>query len=239
MLLGPSVFNIMSKELMDISKYLRQIALLIILTRAGLKLNLKALKKVGVPALLLSFIPASCEIIGIVIFGPIFLKISYLEAALLGSVLAAVSPAIIVPRMIKIKDESYGNKNNITDMVLLGASIDDIFVIVLFYSIKGLLVANRFDSQVIINIPLGIFFGALIGLIIGYILSVTFKKLKSPTVFKVLITLGLSFLLIFAEDAIKHIISYSSLISIIVLGVVILFKNPEDAEKIQKGYTNL
>ena len=132
-LIGPSVFNIVDDTLINISSYLRQIALVIILTRSGLSLDINNLKKIGRPAILMCFIPATFEIIGITIFAPLFLSISYLEALLLGSVLAAVSPAIVVPRMIKLMDEGY-NKNNVPELVMAGASCDDIFVIVLFYS---------------------------------------------------------------------------------------------------------
>lgn len=137
-ILGPSVLNFISPTLMNISPYLRQMALVIILTRASLSLDLKALKRIGISVILLSFIPATFELIGVVIFAPMFLKINYFEAMLLGSVLAAVSPAIIVPRMIKIMDEKYGLKHSIPQMVLAGSSIDDIYVIILFYSFKQL-----------------------------------------------------------------------------------------------------
>ena len=127
--LGPSLFNLVDSNLLRISSYLRQIALVIILTRSGLSLDLKTLKQIGRPAVLLCFVPACLEMIGVVIFAPIFLHISYVEALLLGSVLAAVSPAIVVPRMIKLKEEGYGQ--SVPELVMAGASCDDIFVIVL------------------------------------------------------------------------------------------------------------
>ncbi len=146
-LIGPSLLNIVDENLLSISSYLRQIALVIILTRSGLSLDLSTLKKIGRPAFLMCFVPASFEILGITIFGPILLKISYLEAMLLGSVLAAVSPAIVAPRMINLINEGYGKKHHVPELILAGSSCDDIFVIVLFYSFKSLVISNSFDSK--------------------------------------------------------------------------------------------
>ena len=135
-LIGPSLLNIVDDTLLSISPYLRQIALVIILTRSGLSLDINNLKKIGRPAILMCFVPACFEIIGILIFAPIFLKISYFESLLLGSVLAAVSPAIVVPRMIKLIEEGYGKNHCVPELIMAGSSCDDIFVIVLFYSFK-------------------------------------------------------------------------------------------------------
>ena len=177
-LLGPSVFNIIDKSLIDISSYLRQIALIIILTRSGLNLDINNFKKMGRSALLLSFLPATFEIIGITIFGPLLLNINVFEAMLLGSVLAAVSPAIVVPRMIKLKEEGYGNNKAIPEMIMAGASMDDIFVIVLFYSFKGLVSTNEFNAVSLLSIPLSIILGLSLGLIVGFVISFIFKKIN-------------------------------------------------------------
>ncbi|WP_406617087.1 cation:proton antiporter [Mycoplasmopsis adleri] len=238
-ILGPSVLNFISPTLMNISPYLRQMALVIILTRANLSLDLKALKRIGISVILLSFIPATFELIGVVIFAPMFLKINYFEAMLLGSVLAAVSPAIIVPRMIKIMDEKYGLKHSIPQMVLAGSSIDDIYVIILFYSFKQLVAINTFEAGVLLNIPTSLILGVVAGIITGLIIYLVFKYLKMATVIKVLIVFGISLGLIELEGYIKKYIAFSALISIIVLGITLFKKDQYQAEQLQKGYSKM
>ena len=238
-LIGPSVLNIVDESLLNISSYLRQIALIIILTRSGLSLDINNLKKIGRPAILMCFLPACFEIIGILIFGPLLLDISYLEALLLGSVLAAVSPAIIVPRMIKLMNEGYGKEHNVTELVLAGASCDDIFVIVLFYSFKGLVANNVFDSWNILQIPVSIVAGILLGLIIGLLMSLIIKKLKLNNVVNVILLLGLSFGMVALEEILKPYFSISALLGIIVVGLILLFTNKEEAKQIQKSYNSL
>ena len=238
-LIGPSVLNIVDESLLNISSYLRQISLIIILTRSGLSLDINNLKKIGRPAILMCFLPACFEIIGILIFGPLLLDISYLEALLLGSVLAAVSPAIIVPRMIKLMNEGYGKEHNVTELVLAGASCDDIFVIVLFYSFKGLVANNVFDAWNILQIPVSIVAGILLGLIIGLLMSLIIKKLKLNTVVNVILLLGLSFGMVALEEILKPYFSISSLLGIIVVGLILLLTNKEEAKQIQKSYNSL
>ena len=238
-LIGPSVLNIVDESLLNISSYLRQISLIIILTRSGLSLDINNLKKIGRPAILMCFLPACFEIIGILIFGPLLLDISYLEALLLGSVLAAVSPAIIVPRMIKLMNEGYGKEHNVTELVLAGASCDDIFVIVLFYSFKGLVANNVFDAWNILQIPVSIVAGILLGLIIGLLMSLIIKKLKLNTVVNVILLLGLSFGMVALEEILKPYFSISALLGIIVVGLILLLTNKEEAKQIQKSYNSL
>ncbi len=238
-LIGPSVLNIVDESLLNISSYLRQIALIIILTRSGLSLDINNLKKIGRPAILMCFLPACFEIIGILILGPLLLDISYLEALLLGSVLAAVSPAIIVPRMIKLMNEGYGKEHNVTELVLAGASCDDIFVIVLFYSFKGLVANNVFDAWKILQIPVSIVAGILLGLIIGLLMSLIIKKLKFNTVVNVILLLGLSFGMVALEEILKPYFSISALLGIIVVGLILLLTNKEEAKQIQKSYNSL
>ena len=238
-LIGPSVLNIVDESLLNISSYLRQIALIIILTRSGLSLDINNLKKIGRLAILMCFLPACFEIIGILIFGPLLLDISYLEALLLGSVLAAVSPAIIVPRMIKLMNEGYGKEHNVTELVLAGASCDDIFVIVLFYSFKGLVANNVFDAWNILQIPVSIVAGILLGLIIGLLMSLIIKKLKFNTVVNVILLLGLSFGMVALEEILKPYFSISALLGIIVVGLILLLTNKEEAKQIQKSYNSL
>jgi len=238
-LIGSSVFNIVDDTLISISSYLRQIALVIILTRSGLSLDIKTLKKIGRPAILMCFLPATFEIIGVLIFAPLFLNISYFEALLLGSVLAAVSPAIVVPRMIKLMNEGYGKERAVPELVMAGASCDDIFVIVLFYSFKNLVATRSFDAWPISQIPISILTGILLGIIIGIIMILIIKKLKFNKIINVILMLGLSFGMLSLETAIKPYFSISSLLGIIVMALVINLFKKEEAKEIQKAYNGL
>lgn len=238
-LIGPSLLNIVDENLLDISSYLRQIALVIILTRSGLSLDLSTLKKIGRPAFLMCFVPASFEILGVTIFGPIFLKISYLEAMLLGSVLAAVSPAIVAPRMINLINEGYGKNHHVPELILAGSSCDDIFVIVLFYSFKSLVSSNSFDAWTLSQIPISIITGVILGLLGGIIMLFIISKFNINNVGNVIIMLGISFGMITLENILKVYFSISSLLAIIVMAIIIRFKKSDKAEQIQKTYNSL
>ncbi len=238
-LLGPSLLNLIDNSLLQISTYLRQIALVIILTRSGLSLNVKTLKEIGASAIMMCFLPASFEIVGIVIFAPILLGISYFEAMLLGSVLAAVSPAVVVPRMIKLKDEGYGDLHHIPELIMAGSSCDDIYVIVLFYSFKNLVANDAFDALTLLQIPSSIIFGVLLGLLIGVIVSFSFKKIPMKTPLKIIILLSLSFGMLAFEEWVKQYVSISSLLGIIVTGIIINKSQEEGVEEIKKGYESL
>lgn len=238
-LISPSVFNIVDESLVNISSYLRQIALVIILTRSGLSLDINNLKKIGRPAFLMCFIPACFEIIGVLILGPLLLDISYLEALLLGSVIAAVSPAIIVPRMIKIKDEGYGNNKNISELILAGASCDDIFVIVLFYSFKSLVSNSNFNIDNIIQIPISIVLGILLGILCGLLIILFIKKSNSNIIINVILMLGMSFGMLTLEELLKPYIGISSLLGIIVMSLTLSTINKDKAKEIQKSYNSL
>ena len=238
-LLGPSLLNIVDNSLLNISSYLRQIALVIILTRSGLSLNLKNLKEIGRAAILMCFIPASFEIIGIVIFAPILLGISYFEAMLLGSVLAAVSPAIVVPRMIKLKNEGYGEGNLVPEIIMAGSSCDDIYVIVLFYSFKNLVASNSFSALSLLKIPSSIILGVLLGFLVGIIIVKTFKKININTPYKIIIMLSSSFGMLFLEEFLDQYVSISALLGIIVMGIIVSKYLKEDVVKIKQGYESL
>lgn len=238
-LIGPSLLNIVDENLLSISSYLRQIALVIILTRSGLSLDLSTLKKIGRPAFLMCFVPASFEILGITIFCPILLKISYLEAMLLGSVLAAVSPAIVAPRMINLINEGYGKKHHVPELILAGSSCDDIFVIVLFYSFKSLVSSNSFDAWTLSQIPISIITGVILGLLGGIIMLFIISKFNINNVGNVIIMLGISFGMITLENFLKVYFSISSLLAIIVMAIIIRFKKKDKAEQIQKTYNSL
>ena len=238
-LIGPSVLNIVDDTLINISSYLRQIALVIILTRSGLSLDINNLKKIGRPAILMCFLPACFEIIGVTIFAPLFLGISYLEALLLGSVLAAVSPAVVVPRMIKLMEEGYGKEHSVPELIMAGASCDDIFVIVLFYSFKNLVATSSFDAWTISQIPLSIISGITLGIIVGVFIVLIINKLKMNKVINVIFMLGASFGMLALENALKEYFSISSLLAIIVMAIIINIFKKEEAKEIQKTYNSL
>ncbi len=238
-LLGPSCLNIISDSLLSISSYLRQIALVIILTRSGLSLNLKNLKEIGRPAILMCFVPASFEIAGIVIFAPLFLGISYFESLLLGSVLAAVSPAIVVPRMIKLKNEGYGEEHHVPELIMAGSSCDDIYVIVLFYSFKNLVASNAFDYLTLLRIPSSVVLGVFLGVIVGIAISFSFKKLSINAPGKIIVMLSSSFGMMALEEATKQYVSVSALLAIIVMAIIISKTHKEEAAQIKNGYEGL
>lgn len=238
-LMSPSAFNLMNNELLNYSSNLRQIALIIILTRSGLSLNLNNLKKIGRPAILMCFIPATFEIIGIFIVGPWLLNINHFEALLLGSVLAAVSPAVIVPRMIKMQQEGKAIEHHLPELVMAGASCDDIYVIVLFYAFKDLVKNNNVNGLEFLSIPVSIVLGIIFGILMGLLLVLIFKKTKINTTLQIILTLGFSFFMVGIETQVKKYIPISSLIGVIVLGIIVLKILPNKAKEIESGYKKL
>lgn len=235
-LFGSSLLNIIDPSLEQISDYLRQIALIIILTRSGLALDFKTLIKIGCPAILMCFLPASFEIIGITIFGPLLLNISYLEALLLGCVLGAVSPAIVVPRMLTMIENKQGG--DIPKIIMAGASCDDIYVIILFYACLNALRTSKFNFISLLQIPSSILLGILLGLIFGIGLIYLFKLLNTSSTIKVIIILGVSFLLVWLEAYLKAYISISSLLAIIIMSIVISTRM-DDLKEIKGSYNHL
>jgi NhaP-type Na+/H+ or K+/H+ antiporter len=238
-LIGPSVFNIIDDTLLSISSHLRQIALVIILTRSGLSLDIKSLKKIGRPAILMCFLPACFEIAGITIFGPMLLGISYFEALLLGSVLAAVSPAVVVPRMIRLMEEGYGKQHCVPELVMAGASCDDIFVIVLFYSFKNLVATSTFDAWSVGQIPISIVSGVILGIGVGFLMVLAIRYMKLNRIVRVILMLGLSFGMLALENVLKPYFSVSSLLAIIVMAFVVGIFKKEEAKEMQKSYNGL
>ena len=221
MLLGPYALNLLDPNILLISPDLRTMALVIILLRAGLSLDLESLKKVGRPALLMCFIPATFELIGILLFAPLIFHISFLEAALLGTVLAAVSPAVIVPRMVKLIEEGYGTDKSIPQLIMASASVDDIFVIVLFTSFTALADGGHFNGLSFLSIPISILTGIIIGIILGIGLTAYFKRVHLRDSIKVIILLSIAFLLVGLEDHLEAIIPFSGLIAIMSLGALL------------------
>lgn len=235
-LFGSSLLNIIDPSLEQISDYLRQIALIIILTRSGLALDFKTLIKIGRSAILMCFLPASFEIIGITIFGPLLLNISYLEALLLGCVLGAVSPAIVVPRMLTMIENKQGG--DIPKIIMAGASCDDIYVIILFYACLNALRTSKFNFISLLQIPSSILLGILLGLIFGIGLIYLFKLLNTSSTIKVIIMLGVSFLLVWLEAYLKAYISISSLLAIIIMSIIISTRM-DDLKEIKGAYNHL
>lgn len=215
-ILGPYVLNLLDPNILAISGDLRKIALIIILTRAGLGLDLSGLKKLGRPAILMCFLPATFELLAVLLLAPTLLDLSPLESLILGSVLAAVSPAVVVPRMVKLMDEGY---KGIPDLILAGASVDDVYVIVLFATFIGMAQGQGANIMSFINIPISIFLGILIGLLLGYVLAFFFKNIHIRDTSKVLIILSISLLLVVIEDFLTTSITFSSLIAIMFIGV--------------------
>lgn len=218
-ILGPYVLNLIDISILNISADLRKIALIIILTRAGLTLDLNDLKKVGRPAVLMCFLPATFEILGMIVLAPKLFHISILEAAVIGSVVAAVSPAVIVPKMIKLIDEGYGVNNSIPQLILAGASVDDVFVIVLFTAFTGLAQGKHISVMSFVNIPISICLGIAIGLLSGFLLAQFFMRIHIRDTAKVIIFLSIAFALVTAEDSLTSVITFSALIAVMFMGI--------------------
>ena len=238
-LIGPYVLNLLDPTILNISAQIRKIALVIILIRAGLKLSLTDLKKVGRPAILLCFLPASAELIGMLLLAPKLLGISLLEAAVLGSVVAAVSPAVVVPGMIKLMDEGYGIDKGIPQMILAGASVDDVFVIVLFTTFTGMAQHDTVSVMQFVNIPVSLVTGISIGLLAGIGLTVLFDKISQRDMVRVLIVMGCSLLLVSAEDGLSGIVPFASLIAVMCLGMAIRMKKEDLAKRLSQTYDKL
>ncbi len=238
-ILSPYALNLLDDKILLISADLRQFALVIILTRAGLNVNIDELKKVGRPAILMSFIPATCEIVATVIFAPMFLDVTYTEAAIIGCVIAAVSPAVIVPRMINLIEKKYGTKQGIPQMIMAGASIDDVFVIVLFSVFTTLEKSGEFKAVSLIQIPISIITGLLVGLLIGFVINIFFKKIHLRDSIKVIIMLSIAFLLLELQNIINGVVPYSGLLAIMSMSIMILNRNNILARRLSQRFSKL
>ena len=238
-LLGPHFLNLLDSSILNISADLRQIALIIILTRAGLNLDIQDLKKVGRPAFFMCFIPATLEIIGMIILASYLFKLSFLDSAILGTVIAAVSPAVIVPKMLKLMEEGYGKKNSIPQLIMAGASVDDIFVIVLFTVFTGLATTGALSFAEFIKIPTSIILGLLAGAILGKILALFFEKIHLRDSNKVIILLSIAFLLVTLEKSITGVIGFSGLLAIMAMGGTIKKFRKEVAIRLSNKFSKL
>ena len=235
-ILGPFVLNLLDPSLLSISADLRKIALIIILLKAGLSLDLSDLKKVGRPAIMLSFVPASCEILGYLLFAPKILGITRIEAAVMGAVLGAVSPAVVVPRMVNLMENKYGTEKGIPQMILAGASCDDIFVIVLFTTFLSMAQGGTASAMDFVNIPISIVLGILLGAIAGYGLYRFFETAYAREHYvrnsmKVIIIIGFSFLLVPIETWLEGKVSVSGLLAVVSMACVLKAKSTESVSR--------
>lgn len=234
--LGPYVLDVLDPEILNISAELRQMALIIILIKAGLSLDLSDLKKVGRPAVLMAFLPASFEILGYFLLAPVLLGVTRIEAAVMGAVLGAVSPAVVVPRMVKLMDEKYGTEKSIPQMILAGASCDDIFVIVLFSTFSGMAQGGSANVMDFVNIPVSIVLGVILGAVFGFILAWFFEtayahKNLVRNSMKVIVILGVSFLLMAIETWVKPYVSVSGLLAVVSMACVLKIRSEKAVTK--------
>lgn len=238
-LLGPYVLNLLDDSILGISADLRQLALIIILTRAGLSLNIEDLKKVGRPAVLLCFVPACFEMVGMIVLAPRLLGLSVLEAAILGAVIAAVSPAVIVPKMLRLMELGYGARNSIPQMLLAGASVDDVFVIVMFTAFTGLAQGGTVSPATFVQIPVSIVTGIAVGLAAGIAFGAVYRRIHVRDSVKVVVLLSLSFLFVALENAVKGIVPFSGLLAVMSCGIAINRRRPELASRLSGKYNRL
>lgn len=220
-IISPNALNLIDESILTISGDLRQIALVIILTRAGLSLDLSDLRKVGRPAILMCFVPACAEMLGTILLAPALLHVSLLEAAIIGSVIAAVSPAVVVPRMIRLLEEGYGRRKGIPQLILAGASVDDVFVIVVFTALTTLAATGKVSAVSFAQIPVSIVSGVLLGACAGMLLVQFFRKCHMRDSVKILIILSISFLLLEVQNRLEGYLPVSGLLAIMSMGIVI------------------
>lgn len=236
---GPYALGLLDESLLAISDDLRKIALIIILTRAGLSLDLADLRKVGRAAIFLCFVPATFEIIGTVILAPRLLGVSVLEAAIIGSVIAAVSPAVVVPRMLRLMDEGWGVQKGIPQMILAGASVDDVYVIVLFTSFASLAAGGTLSPLDFVRIPTSLVLGIGVGALCGVALAAWFSRFHLRDSVKVVVFLALSFVLVTIENQCTGIIGFSGLLAVMSMGIVLGRRSPQVAARMSAKYDRL
>lgn len=238
-LLSPYALNLIDGSILAISGELRQIALVIILTRAGLSLDISDLKRVGRPAVLMCFVPACAEILGVVLLAPPLLGVSLIEAAIIGSVLAAVSPAVVVPRMLRLLVESYGTEKGIPQLILAGASVDDVFVIVVFTAFTSLAATGELSAVSFCQIPVAILSGVLLGYGVGTISVIFFQRFAPRNSVKILLLFSISFLFLELETRLQNILPLSGLLAIMSVGLVIKQKCGDLASELAAKYNEL
>lgn len=238
-IMGPYLLNLIAPSILNISADLRKLALIIILTRAGLNLNLKDLKKNGRSAVLLCFLPASAEILAYTLFGFLFLKLAVPDAAILGCVMAAVSPAVVVPRMLRLKETGYGTDKGIPDMIMTGASADDVFVIVLFTSLTAMATGGTFSWNIVWQVPVSILLGIAAGCLVGFLFVWFVKKIHMRDSVKVILILSIAFLFVALEKAIGDYVPFSDLIAVISFGAMIFARHEICAARLSQKFSKL
>lgn len=243
--LGPCALNLLDSSLLSISAELRQMALIIILLKAGLSLDPSDLRRVGRPAVLMSFVPASCEILAFVLLAPALLGVTRAEAAVMGSVLAAVSPAVVVPRMVQLIETRYGTDKSIPQLIMAGASCDDIFVIVLFSTFTGMTQGGDARAANFLSIPLSIVLGVALGAAVGSLLARFFETAYAHAhcvrnSVKVILVLGVSFLLTTVETWLKGRIPVSGLLAVVSMACALrLQSTPFVARRLSEKFGKL
>lgn len=237
--LGPYMWDVIDGSVLAISADIRRIALIIILTRAGLSLDLNDLKRVGRPAVLMCFVPACFEILGMIWLAPRLFDVTIVEAAIMGAVIAAVSPAVIVPKMLKLMEEGYGMKKGIPQLILAGASVDDVFVIVMFSVFLGLEAGDGFSAGSVMKLPVSIVLGVLAGGLIGKGMTVYVRRVKVRDTIKVVLLLSLSFILVTLEDLYGDTIPFSGLIAVMIIGMVMQQDNRVTAGRLAAKFNKL
>ncbi|MDD2209619.1 MAG: cation:proton antiporter [Bacilli bacterium] len=241
--IGMQYLGLMDDSLLDISSDIRNIALVIILLKAGLSLNFRDLKKVGRPAILLCFIPATFEIIAMAIVGPLMLGLSLVESLIIGTVLGAVSPAVVVVRMANLIDKKIGTKNSVPQMIIAGSSADDVYCIVLFMALVNMLAhgsGTNFDPMTLIKIPTSLIFGVGAGIILGLLCSLVFKKIHIRDTYKIIILIGLSVLLLYVEGVLDPTpVSLSSFLGVISMGIIVFARRPAVAHRLTTKFDKI
>lgn len=238
-LLGPYALNLLDGSLLAVSGDIRRIALIIILTRAGLSLDVSGLRKLGRSALMMCFVPATFELAGMLLLGPRLLGLTLGESAVMGAVLAAVSPAVVVPRMVKLMEEGRGTAQGIPQLILAGASVDDVYVIVLFSTFTGMLQGEGVSVMRFVNIPLSIGLGLTLGLVSGWLLARFFARFRMQDTVKVLVLLSWSFVLAAVEDLLQTPVTYSGLIAVMFVGVALQKHSGELSKALSQRYNKL
>lgn len=236
---GPFVLNMFDSQLLAISPDLRQIALIIILAKAGLSLEIEDLKKVGRPAILMCFVPATFEIIAFILFAPALLGVTILEAAILGAVMGAVSPAIIVPRMTKMMDEGWGTKQGIPQMIVAGSSADDVYVIVIFSALLSIASGGNVSAVDFLQIPVSILLGIAVGVFAGILLTKLFKVVHLRDTIKVIIILAVSFLFLTLEKALEGIVGMSGLLAVMSMCIMINNRSGIVAQRLSSKFSKM
>ena len=238
-LIGPYMFNLIDESVLEISAQLRKVALIIILTRAGLSLDIDALKKNGCPAVMMCFVPACFEMLGMVLLAPMILRITRLEAAIMGAVVGAVSPAVIVPKMLKLTEEGYGADKGIPQLIMAGASVDDVFVIVMFSVFSGLEQKGNLSALSFVRIPVSILLGIAVGLLVGFLLGKIFERVHIRDTVKMIFIMSSSFLFVALEDTFGSVVPFSAMIAVMCVGVSMQKIKPALTKRLSERYSKL